>query len=83
MPQRKSNQEDFYYSRTDIEKIFEDLFNKTINCDQCKKCIHCKRAEFVDFEADRKMFYTSNRDVLAWKIRWQGKIKRLVILPVF
>ena len=30
MAQRKSSQGDFYYTRVDIEKIFEDLFNKTI-----------------------------------------------------
>ena len=83
MPQRKANQQEFYYSRGEIEELFGDLFDKTIPCEHWKKCNHCKRAELVDFEADRKMFYTSNKDVQDWKIRWQGKIKRLVISPVF
>ena len=83
MAQRKSSQEDFYYTRVDIEKIFEDLFNKTIFCKECEQCIPCKRAELVDFEVEKKEFYTSNKDVLDWKIRWQGKIKRLIISPVF
>ena len=40
-----------------------NLKKKTIFCEQCKKCINCSRAEYVDFEADRKMFYTYNKDV--------------------
>ena len=80
MPQKKANQQGFYYSRGEIEGLFKDLFDKTIRCEQCKKCIHWERAEL---DADRKMFYTSNKDVQNRKIRWQGKIKRLVISPVF
>ena len=83
MPRRKANQQEFCYSRGEIEELFEDLFDKTIRCEQCKKCIHCERAELVDFEVDRKMFYTSNKDVQDWKIRCHGTIKRLVISPVF
>ena len=72
MPQRKSTQENFYYARTDAEFEFEKLFEKTIKCNQCKNCVNCKRAELVDFEVERKQFYTFNKDVLDWKIRWQG-----------
>ena len=77
------NADQFYFSRREIEDEFEKLFERTIFCEQCRKCIHCRRPEFVDFEVDRKMFYTSNKDVKNWKIRWQGRVKRLVISPVF
>ena len=83
MPRRKANADRFYFSRREIEDEFEKLFETTIICKQCRKCIHCRRTEFVDFEVDRKMFYTSNKDVKNWKIRWQGRIKRLVISAVF
>ena len=83
MPRRKANAEQFYFSRREIEDEFEKLFERTIFCEQCRKCIHCRRAEFVDLEVDRKMFYTSNKDVKDWKIRYQGRKKRLVISPVF
>ena len=83
MPRRKANADQFYFSRRDTEDDFEKLFERTNFCEQCRKCIHCRRAEFVDFEVDRKIFYTSNKDVKNRKIRWQGKIKRLVISPVF
>ena len=63
MPQRKANADQFYFSRREIEDEFEKLFEKTNFSEQCKKCIHCNRAEYVDFEVDRKMFYTSNKDV--------------------
>ena len=83
MPQRKAKADQFYFSRREIEDEFEKLFERTNFCEQCKKCIHCNRVEYVEFEVDRKMFYTSNKDVKIWKIRWQGRIKRLVISPVF
>ena len=83
MPRRKANVEQFYFSRREIGVEFEKLFERTIFCEQCRKCIHCGRAEFVDFEVDRKMFYMSNKDVKDWKIRYQGRTKRLVISPVF
>ena len=83
MPQKKVNAKLFYFSRQKIEDGFEKLFERTIFCEQCRKCIHCRRAEVVDFQVDRKMFYTSNKDVKNWKIRYQGRTKRLVISPVF
>ena len=83
MPQRKENADQFYFSRREIEDEFEKVFERTIFCEQFRKCIHCIRAEFVDFEVDRKMFYTSNKDVKNCKIRWRGRIKRLLISPVF
>ena len=83
MPRRKANADQFYFSRREMENEFEKLFERTNFCEQCRKCTHCRRAEFVDFEVDRKMFYTSNKDVKNWKIHWQGRIKRLVISPVF
>ena len=83
MPQRKVNVQQFYFSRGEIEDEFEKLFERTNFCEQCKKCINYTLAEYVDFEVDRKMFYTSNKDTRDWKIRWQGRIKRLVISPVF
>ena len=83
MPQRKANTDQFYFSRREIEDKFEKLFERTIFCEQCRKCIHCTRAKYVDFEVNRKVFYTSNKDVKNWKIRYQGRIKRLVISPVF
>ena len=76
MPQRRANVQQFYFSRREI-------LEKTVFYKQCKKCIDCTCAEYVDFEVDRKMFYTSNEDVKDWKIRWQGRIKKLVISPVF
>ena len=63
MPRRKANAKHFYFSRREIEDEFEKLFERTIFCKQCRKCIHCRRGEFVDFEFDRKMSYTSNKDV--------------------
>ena len=83
MPRRKANAEQFYFSRHETEDEFEKLFERKIFCEQCRKCIHCRRTEFVDFEVDRKMFYTSNKDVKDWKTRYQGRTKRLVVLPVF
>ena len=83
MPQRKANADQFYFRRREIEDEFVKLFERTNFCKQCRKCIHCRCAEFVDFEVDRKMFYTSNKNVKNWKIRWQGRIKGLVISPVF
>ena len=83
MPRRKANAEEFHFSRREIEDEFEKLFERTIFCEQFRKCIHCRRAEFVDFEVDRKMFYTSNKDAKDWKIRYQGRTKRLVISPMF
>ena len=84
MPQRKVNAKLFYFSRREIEDEFEKLFERTIFCEKYRKCIHCRRAEFVDYKkVDRKMFYTSNKDVKNWKIRWQGRTGRLVISPVF
>ena len=58
MPQRKANAKQFYFSRRGIEDEFEKLFERKIFCDQYRKCILCRRADFVDFEVDRKMFYT-------------------------
>ena len=81
MPQRKANADQFCFRRREIED-FEKLFGRTNFCEQYKKCINCTRAEYVDFEVDRKTFYTSNKEVKDWKIRWQGRIKRLVISPV-
>ena len=66
MPQRKSTQENFYYTRTDDELEFEKLFEKTTKRNQCKNCVNCKCAELVDFEVERKQFYTFNKDVLDW-----------------
>ena len=63
MLRRKANSGQFYFSRREIEDEFEKLFKRTIFCKQFRKCIHCTRAEYVDFEVDRKMFYTSNKDV--------------------
>ena len=83
MSQRKVNAKLFYFSRREIEDEFEKLFERTIFCEQCRKFIQCRRAECVDFEVDRKMFYTSNKDVKNWKICYQGRTKRLVISPVF
>ena len=83
MPRRKANAEQFYFSRCEIEDGFEKLFERKIFCEQCRKCMHCRCAEFVDFEVDRKMFYTFNKDVKDWKICYQGRTKRLVISPVF
>ena len=83
MPRRKANAEQFYFSRREIEDEFEKLFERTIFCGQCRKCIHCRPTEFVDFEDNRKMFYASNKDVKDWKTRHQGRTKRLVISPVF
>ena len=83
MPRRRINAEQFYFTRREIVNEFEKPFERTKFCKQCKKCINCTRAEYVDFEVDKKMFYTSNKDVKNWKIRWQMKIKRLVISPVF
>ena len=83
MPRGNANQQQFYYSRGEIEQLFGDLFDKAIACKQCKNCIHCRRAKLVDFEVERKVFYTSNKNLKDWKVRLQGKIKRLVISPVF
>ena len=60
-----------YYSRSDGEMEFEKIFQKIIKCNICKNCTHCQLVEFVDFEVSRKQFYTSNKDVLLWKIRKQ------------
>ena len=83
MPQRKATVQLFYFSRCEIEDEFEKLFERTNFRERCKKCSNCSRAGYVDFEGDRKMFYRSNKDVKDRKIRWQGRIKRLVISPVF
>ena len=83
MPQRKANADQFYFSSHEIEVEFEKLFERTNFCEQCKKCIYCNRVVYVDFEVNRKMFYTSNKDVKNWKICWQGRIKRLVISQCF
>ena len=83
MPRRKVSADQFYFSRRETEDEFEKLFERTIFYEQCRKCIHCRRAELVDFEVDRKTFYTTNMDVKSWKIRWQERIKRLVISPMF
>ena len=83
MPQRKANADQFYFNRREIEDEFEKLFERTNFCEQCKKCIYCNLVECVDFEVDRKMFFTSNKDVKNSKIRWQGRIKGLVISPLF
>ena len=69
-------------SRADAEFEFEKIFQKAIKCDICKNCAHCKRVKLVDFEVARKEFYTSNKDILLWKIKRQGRIKRFVISPV-
>ena len=82
MPQRKVNAKLFYFSRREIEDEFEKLFETTIFCEQCRKYILCRRVEFVDFEVDTKILYTSNKDVKTWKIRYQGRTKRLLISPV-
>ena len=63
MPRRRINAEQFYFTRREIVNEFEKPFERTKFCKQCKKCINCTRAEYVDFEVDRKMFYTSNKDV--------------------
>ena len=73
MPQRKANAEQFYFNRREIEDEFEKVFERTIFCEQREKCINCSRAEYVDFEVDRKMFYMSNKDVKNRKIHWQGE----------
>ena len=83
MPRRKAKADQFYFSRCEIEDEFEKLFERTNFCKQCRKCIHCRRAEFVDFEVHRKIIYTSNKYVKNWKIPWQGRTNRLVISPVF
>ena len=70
-------------ARREIEDEFEKLFERTTFCEQCRKCIHCRSAEIVDSEVDRKIFYMSNKDVKNWKIDWQERTKRLVISPVF
>ena len=58
MSQRKANAQQFYFSRREDE--FEKILEKTVSCEQYKKYINCTRAEYVDFEVDRKMFYRSN-----------------------
>ena len=63
MPQRKVNAQQFYFSRREIEDEFEKLFEIANFCEQCKKCINCTRAEYVDFQVDRKIFYASNKDI--------------------
>ena len=55
MPRRKANAEQFYFSRREIEDELEKLFERKIFCEQCRKCIHCRRAEFVDFEVDKML----------------------------
>ena len=45
MPRRKANVEQFYFSRREIEDEFEKLFETTVFCEQCRKCIHCTRAD--------------------------------------
>ena len=69
MPRRKANADQFYFSRHEIEDEFEKLFERANFCEQCRKFIHCRRAEFVGFNFDRKMFCTSNKDVKNWKIQ--------------
>ena len=83
MPRRNSNQQRFYYTRKEVEYLFEKLFEKTINCNQCKQCVHCKRADLVHVEVERKGFYTRNKNVEDWKVRYKGLIKRLMISQVF
>ena len=45
MPRRKANVEQFYFSRREIEDEFEKLFETTVFYEQCRKCIHCTRAD--------------------------------------
>ena len=72
-----------YCSRAVVEFEFENFFQKTIKCNICINCTNCQRVELLDFEVERKQFYTLNKDVLLWKIKRQGRIKRLVISSVY
>ena len=80
---KKSKRRSVLFNRRETEDEFEKLFERTMFYEQCRKCSHCRRAELVDFEVDRKTFYTTDMDVKNWKIRWQERIKRLVISPMF
>ena len=81
MPRRSSNQENFYFTRDKIENEFDKLNI----CNKFKKCINCLRAEYSEFELQRKSFYIFilNSDVKDWIKCYQGRYNRPVISPVF
>ena len=84
MPRQQPNAHSgFIFSRAEIEYEFLKIKDQTKNCNKYRICYACHRAEYIDFEYERKCFYSSNADVKFWKKRYQGGIKRLVISPVF
>ena len=57
--------------------------NICLNCNRCYNRFYCHQYSLVLFELDRKIFYQLTKNVVDWKIRFQGQKKELVIKPVF
>ena len=49
----------------------------------CKICVHCKRADLIDFEVERKGSNTFNKDIKDWKVQRKETLKRVIISAVF
>ena len=67
------------YSRAEIEKKYDQIGERTMVCSKCKKCIYCEYFQLIQFEFERKGFWSLNKDVEDWEIRYQKGTIRLVI----
>ena len=77
MPRQLNAHSNFVFLKK-IELEFQKIEDEIIKCNKCRVCFACHRAEYNDFEKERKCFYTSNSNVDSRKIRFQGRFHRLL-----
>ena len=71
MPRQLNAHSNFVFSRKEIEFVFQKIEDETIKCNKCHVYFVFHRAEYKDFEKERKCFYTSYSNVDSWEKRFQ------------